>query len=410
MIDKNRTKRHQVATVRKREGMSLSRVVKKTATQSENRIFRGDKQVDRLPKRDGHGGIEGYTPESNNSRNQLTARLDVAMLLQHLDFLPFRRWIVLTVTVFAFAQTAFAEGTESQTKAKPDVWIVSTRHAPVCRPSVDTVNCLRYWHYGPNGSWQPSNVKALLSTDAPDVRTLIYVHENRVSKQESFQRSRQLAERIARLSPHVKKFRLITISWPADRIGWRPRPDAQIKAQRSQAHAYYLAWLIDQMAPDTPLSIFGMSYGPRMISTALHLLGGGEVSGQSPLIRHHPERQPVRVALLAPALGRDWLIPGQRLGQATSQIEHLLVMINPSDEVLRWYPKLYHHRGPQALGYLGFRGNAISEPIQSRITEYNVSHLTGRSHSWRVYEGSNRVLSLIVPHLFDQRVDRRGSD
>ena len=45
MIDKNRTKRHQVATVRKREGMSLSRVAKRLGvTRRDARLLEDESQ------------------------------------------------------------------------------------------------------------------------------------------------------------------------------------------------------------------------------------------------------------------------------------------------------------------------------------------------------------------------------
>lgn len=195
---------------------------------------------------------------------------------------------------------------------------------------------------------------------------------------------------------------MIAISWPADRIGHRQRRDVQIKAQRSEAHGFYLAWLLDQINPDVPVTLFGDSYGPRMITAALHCLGGGSIQSQRLASRTHPTRKPVRAVLMAAALDSHWLSPGQRHGLALTQVDQMLVTINRADPALRFYPRLYRlvPRGADALGYGG--ASCGLGQHAGKIVEWDVRCIVGPTHNWQAYAGSPQLMQQIAPYLFGQ--------
>ena len=285
--------------------------------------------------------------------------------------------------------------------AKHQLWLVSTRFASSC-PSLQETARLKYWRCDPDYHWRSSDLGELLGSDDPEITTLVYVHENRVSRTESFYRVWKIFKKLSLVAPPGKRFRLIAISWPSDRIGRRPRPDVQIKADRSEAHGWYLAWLLDHINPDVPVALFGNSYGPRMITAALHFLGGGSINDCHLAERVHPDRRPVRLVLMAAALDVHWLYPGRRHGQALSQIEQLLITVNPTDRVLRLYPRMYGllRGGPQALGYVGLPCGGCLRPNLAKVIEWNVSGQVGSTHSWTVYEGSSIMMAQIAPHLF----------
>ncbi len=281
------------------------------------------------------------------------------------------------------------------------LWLVDTRQAPANDADVSQVDRLKIWRSGPDSQWCRASLPELLGTDDPAMTTLFYVHENRVSRAESFNRAGVVFGNLSRRIPSGQSFRMVALSWPSDRIGRKPRRDAQIKAKRSEAHGLYLAWLIDQINPDVPVGIFGISYGPRLISAALHYLGGGSIDGRCLPARLHPTRKPVRIALGAAALDAHWLRPGQRYGQALTQVEHALLLINPRDRVLRWYPHLYGpgSHGSEALGYVGLGAQrcALSDPDQ--VIQLNVGGQVAGSHSWTRYEGSPAMMKQILTHL-----------
>ncbi len=217
-----------------------------------------------------------------------------------------------------------------------------------------------------------------------------------------FRRAPIVLQQLAKFAPAGKRFRLIAVSWPSDRIGHHQRPDVQIKAQRSESHGFYLAWLLDQIHPDVPVTLFGDSFGPRMIAASLHYLAGGSIHGQCLSQRTHSLRRPVRAVLMSAALDSHWLSPGQRYGLALTQVEHMLVTVNPADQVLRWYPRMYRllPKGDNALGYVGVPCDPSLGQHAGKIVELNVSGIVGSTHSWRVYEGSPRIMQQIAPHLF----------
>ena len=70
-------------------------------------------------------------------------------------------------------------------------------------------------------------------------------------------------------------------SWPADRVCRHNRPDIQLKAAYCDAESYYLAAWLRGVQRDGKVSLVGHSFGPRIITGALHLLAGGQLAGQA---------------------------------------------------------------------------------------------------------------------------------
>lgn len=281
------------------------------------------------------------------------------------------------------------------------LWLVSTRDASSC-PSLEQTSRLRYWRCDPDQQWRHSHLSELLGSDDPNMTTLFYVHENRVTQAETFGRARKVFRQLSDVAPAGQRFRMIALSWPSDRIAGGQRADVQIKAQRSEAHSFYLAWLVDQIRPDVPVSFFGDSFGPRLITAALHRLGGGSIQGQGSFPRLHPQRRPVRAVLMSAALDAHWLYPGQRHGLALTQVEHMLITVNPADRTLRWYPHMDRllRNGPDALGYVGVPCVRCLGQYEGRVAQWNVCGIVGSTHSWLAYEGSLLMMQQLAPHLF----------
>ncbi|WP_040769963.1 hypothetical protein [Novipirellula maiorica] len=287
------------------------------------------------------------------------------------------------------------------------LWLVSTRAASSCAPSLNQTNQIKFWSSDPSVPWQQANLGNFLNCVNGDVAAdpvplCIYVHENRVSAQEAWGRAKSIYCQLQRAAPSPNdRFRLVMISWPSDRIGIRPRPDAQIKAQRSEMHGYYLAWLLEQIDPRVPISLFGTSYGPRMITAALHFRAGGTISGRQLATTNASLRPPVRVALFASALDCDWLLPNHHHGRALTQVERMLIMYNPSDSVLHWYPRLNGRGGPAALGSVGLSPSRLGVDGY-KVQQLNVSRSVGKTHSWQAYEGNPAIMSRVAPYLLRQ--------
>ena len=166
-------------------------------------------------------------------------------------------------------------------------------------------------------------------------------------------------------------------------------------AARTNGEGYYLAWFISQLDPATPVSIAGYSFGARVTTGALHLLGGGELAGRS-LPPGHPPR--VRVALLAAAIHNYWLQPGACHGSALSQMDRLLIQYNSCDFYLKRYGCIEKHAHPNALGYTGM---FVDQPGEVRIDQRDVCGIVGKSHAQINYINSPTLTNQIRETLFE---------
>lgn len=273
------------------------------------------------------------------------------------------------------------------------VWVISSRHSGRC-DSHDAG--LHYWrHDDLSGQWAPASHEEFVAADQPGVPTCVYVHGNRISHQEAVCNGWQAYQRIAGQCQADMPLRFVIWSWPSTEIQGQLK-DVQYKACVSDSHAWHLAWLIDQLDPQAPTSLIGYSYGSRLIGGCLHLLGGGRLAGHALMGRVHPDRLPVRVVLMAGALDSHSLVPNGRNGRAMTQVERMLVMINPLDPVLFHYPHLggLFHKGPPALGLTGLSLASLGHE-RDKVSLWNVSRYVGSEHDWRRYIYSPRVVSAL---------------
>jgi hypothetical protein len=219
------------------------------------------------------------------------------------------------------------------------------------------------------------------------VPTTILIHGNRVNAADAIERGWSYFHRMAEQAAG-HPFRLVVWSWPADRIGIRPRPDAQIKAEWSDAESYYIARFIQQTRPGVPVCLVGYSYGARAAGGALELLAGGEICGDRlPPETFKPSEpaRPIRVMLVAPAIDDTWLCPGCRYGHAPAVVQRMLITEDCMDRVLRFYSRLYCRHGPQALGAVG---PACDDEKFERV---DVACWVGKIHDWYRYESAEPV-------------------
>jgi hypothetical protein len=185
--------------------------------------------------------------------------------------------------------------------------------------------------------------------------------------------------------------RLVIWSWPSTQIDG-PLQDVRYKACVSETHAWHLARLLNQIRPDAPISLIGYSYGARLVSGSLHLLGGGELAGR--VLDHASPRCPLRAVLLAGALDSHALLPRGRYHAALSQVDHMLVLVNSRDPVLHHYPLLagLFHKSPPALGYTGLFTAPLG-PAEVKVAQWNVSHFIGKDHDWRRYFANPAIVA-----------------
>lgn len=232
--------------------------------------------------------------------------------------------------------------------------------------------------------WQPYDMESLAAAD-PSVTTVFFVHGNQVSPGQDRQISLSVYRRLVRHHCSAEPIRFVIFSWPSSKIRG-PLKDYRVKAARTRPVGWELAWVLDKIPGETPIGLIGYSYGARIITGGLHILGGGQLSGLGLDERVHPDREPVRVVLIAAALHAHWLGPNQYHGQAMSQVDRMLLLNNCQDMAMRFYHLSATNGDPQALGLCG--PTCITPEDAAKIRNRDLSRYDGPRHDLFRYLGA----------------------
>ncbi|MEX0977498.1 MAG: alpha/beta hydrolase [Pirellulales bacterium] len=267
----------------------------------------------------------------------------------------------------------------SCTRFRPQdqLWLVSNRGLG-CDVEHQFEN-LKYWRYDPEKRWVRSNLAKLKGADKPHLTTTIFVHGNRVTSSEAFTDGLATYRALVRCA-NEQPIRFIIWSWPSEPIDGVV-DDARIKAARTTPAAYQLAWFVDRLDAQGSVGFWAHSFGARIVTGALHLLGGGRLGGYRPLARIHESRESMQVVLVAAALDNDWLLESRAHGHAMSQVDRMLLVNNSCDVALKRYHWIYDRRAcQQALGYTGLSGGRVEGNARGKIVQLDACCQIGRDH------------------------------
>jgi len=285
------------------------------------------------------------------------------------------------------------------------IWVISTRRAPAFSSGASGDAGFHYWLLGADNQWLPSDRKQFLAADDPNVPTCFFMHGNRTDRQGAVKDAWPVFRDYQKLA-QGKPFRFVIWSWPSNRIGRRNRPDVQIKAARADLQSYYLANLLNEIKPNVSVSLVGYSFGARAIAGASHILGGGRIAGRGLSSPVTDRSGSMRAVLVAAAMGCDWLREGHRNGMAMAQFDRVLITRNACDSALRWYPRMYCKRGPQALGYVGPSCPTLLGAARQKMKTLDVTSQVGKSHDWsRYFFKSNLRKHLDSYNFFNNSID-----
>ena len=270
-------------------------------------------------------------------------------------------------------------------RPQDEVWAVSTRWlgCPPGRISNPNFAVSQYQHLpGRYPQCINSSVGRFHATSSPDVVTVFFIHGNRIDSSTALQNGLDVYFQMAGKFDSERPVRFVIWSWPSEQIHG-PLKDVRVKAARTDVDACYLARFLSQVDSSVPVGLIGYSYGARIICGGLHLLGGGQLIGHT--VEPGP-RPPMRVALWAAAEHSNWLAPGYYHGRALPMADRWLITVNGCDPVLKRYHMLDKCGDPTALGFAGLYGrNLLSQEMNRRVEEINVSHLVGSTHEMRPY-------------------------
>ena len=266
--------------------------------------------------------------------------------------------------------------------ASPDrLWSVSTRSitSNACCADVEQPN-LAFYEVSPNGCLKQTDIDQYLQGLSGSPHVVVYVHGNRMSSSDAIRRGLDVYRRTrSRVSQPAIDW--VIWSWPSDKEGILVG-DARRKFARLDAQGLYLSWLLrKQVQSGSDTTLIGYSFGGRVITGALHALGGGVLGGRK-LPGEPTVGFPFKCGLVAPALERYALSKRGIHAVATQNLDRMLLLYNRRDAVLKRFWLVNRVRGTMALGYSGpssfaLRADGSELPVRSR----DCSATVGLNHS-----------------------------
>lgn len=247
-----------------------------------------------------------------------------------------------------------------------------------------------------NRQWVDSDLSRLTTAPGEDMVTVFHVHGNKVDPGMARDRALRVYRQLIHRATDDRPMRFVIFSWPATEIDGLLY-DFRVKAARTQPVGWQLAWILNQMPPEAPISLIGYSYGARIVGGALHVRAGGDLSGRSLPDAAPDKHRPLRVLFIAAATHSCWFGPHGYHRLAMSQIEHLVMLNNHLDPAMRFYALVPKNCNPQAMGLRG--PTSLARGDRKKIECYDCANCVGRSHDLFKYTATGRTMSRAWQHL-----------
>ncbi|MCE5268664.1 MAG: alpha/beta hydrolase [Planctomycetaceae bacterium] len=314
---------------------------------------------------------------------------------------PSRRGLYQAAIRCSLLLTALICAVSARGDETSQVWLLSTRCVNGCDDAQTAAAQICYWQLNDDCEYHASDAAEFRRSDSPAVPTVVFIHGNNTDTDQAVTKGMYVRESI-RSQACGKAFRFVIWSWPAERQHLlRNRGNTRQRATQCDAESYYLAGWLSSFRPGVKICLMGHSFGPRIIAGALHLLAGGELACRTLQEKTVAQwsggrRNPVRAVFMASAMDADSLSPGARNELALSLPEQVLITCNSCDRVLRWYPRLWRHHSPQAMGLIGPYGIDTAENVEV----VDVTAEVGRFHDWRGYTSASDVYCRLTHYAF----------
>ncbi|MGQ0634245.1 MAG: hypothetical protein ACT4QC_06530 [Planctomycetaceae bacterium] len=279
-----------------------------------------------------------------------------------------------------------------------DYWIVSSRN---CRGKGGDTRCLNFFHRTSDRELREMGRDAFTASFRPDVPVCFIVHGSYNWWRDVVNESRKI-NRWVRSADPAASLQVVFFTWPSDgNMPFLFPVDIAVLGRKSAAHSYYLARLISELPPEQPVCVLGHSHGARATVAALHLLGGGTLEDGQTLAPGSTAPQHLRAVLIAAAIDRDWLNPGQRYGQALFPPERVLLLRNSRDATLAIYP-LRKGWGGQALGRNGLttQDRLAMNGLHAKVTDLDAAQFAGPNHSFADYHEHPELAAAALPYVY----------
>ncbi len=275
--------------------------------------------------------------------------------------------------------------TSEITLPAPGYWIVSSWKSPQSFDNGLLQFCPEVTRFDECVGYRNSNCDELQQSLIPGVPICIVVHGSFMDSPSVCPESRD-TWRWLMSGACGMPFQMIYFSWPSDRpLSALASIDVAVLGKRASRNGFYLASLIKQLPVESPVCLIGHSHGTRVISSSLHLLGGGAVEGYRHCTPGCDGRR-IRAVYTASAIDHDWLNPGERFDRALCCTECLINLTNRKDPALMIYP-LRGIGSSRALGCVGFTTKDRKEQgvWSAKTNNWDVSATIGAGHLWPNY-------------------------
>ena len=130
--------------------------------------------------------------------------------------------------------------------------------------------------------------KAFLAFN-PTEPTVFFVHGNQITAGDAKCEGLAVYHAMILHGSDAPPIRFVIFSWPSAKVGGLLQ-DVRIKAARTGPAGYQLAWVVDQMPTETPISLRRLQFRRRIITGGLHVLAGGSLGGPCSLAERASSR------------------------------------------------------------------------------------------------------------------------
>ena len=261
-----------------------------------------------------------------------------------------------------------------------DYWIASSRD---CDQQANGC-CEIKWHkHLKDTGLRDSSVQEFRRVFDPNIPVCIFAHGSFVNWKTCRLDALHTNNWLRNARPN-QPIQFIFFAWPSDRCPSCPQFDYGLLGRRASRNGIFLAQMIRSLPRSSHICLIGHSHGTRASLAALHLLGGGEIQGRRICLPQQPRQ--IKTILVAAAVDRHWLNPGERFSQALCQTQLLVNIVNHKDFALGLYPLRRPWSG-FALGRAGFSKRDLRKIsyARCRVQEIDVTAHVRSGHLWPSY-------------------------
>ena len=251
------------------------------------------------------------------------------------------------------------------TLAKHDVWLIDTHQASWHRASEESFKHFVYYQLIDN-KWVKSDAETFYATQSPELPLVVFSP----GYTSTIPNTVNVGMTLVRLYKPEQECRTVFWCWPSESIRHRLAPDIRKKISVAVASSDYLTMFLRRLKAESKVCMIGFSFGNRIICDTVEQMHDDQ-----------PEGMQIHLVLIAAANDQTWFANDSRHGNVPKTAKKILILYNPADAALRFYPFLYGNGlRPNALGRFGPPTSLILPEFHDRIEAINVKAYVGKIH------------------------------